>query len=215
MIDDKIYISMKEYKEYLGIERLDNVVRCSWYKKYCDYIKNELHQEPYITKRGRYDGNTHLHWLIASYYIITNASPKNIHRLLMFATNCDKQGVEYFKYLLLYHDITVEKQKEKSYVYFIYDESNNMTKIGYSKNPEERFKTIKCTNSSNLKLEWKIQTYNAQELEKRLHELVTNKSIKRNGEWFNINETHKKYLKDYAENFSELNEYFGDEEVII
>ena len=77
-------------------------------------------------------------------------------------------------------------EKGRGYIYFI--ELNWFIKIGMTRkfNPFERITAYKTENPGRLKLLWLIETYNSVQLEKKLHEIFTEKGYHHNREWFNI-----------------------------
>ena len=73
-------------------------------------------------------------------------------------------------------------------------------KVGFSKNPKNRLKTVKTHNPLDVKIFATLKTDNHLELEKELHNLFANK--KSRGEWFELNEDDLLMLKiDYGFNF--------------
>jgi len=73
-------------------------------------------------------------------------------------------------------------------------------KIGFSKNPKNRLKTVKTHNPLDVVLFATLKTDRHLDLERELHELFSNKNSKR--EWFELNEDDLTYLKiEYGFNF--------------
>lgn len=216
-VDLNKYIPFKEYSDYLSSNgRIDNIQRTEWYKEYSKYIKEELGDEPIITCRGRYSGVTYIHWLMACYMMIMKSSPRSIHRILAFFTNHNKTGTDYFKSLLSYHDLTVKYQRTKQYIYFINECENNITKIGISNNPTKRLESLQSANPFKLEIVWKIYTYNANELESKLHNFANQYDNNHNGEWFKLTSSQIDKLKDCAINHKDLYDdlYKEEEEVL-
>lgn len=84
------------------------------------------------------------------------------------------------------------------YVYLI--KCSIYYKIGYSKNPKNRLKTVKTHNPLDVKLFATLKTDNYLALEKELHNLFSNKNSRR--EWFELHEEDLLCLKiDYGFNF--------------
>lgn len=77
------------------------------------------------------------------------------------------------------------------YVYLI--KSSIYYKIGFSKNPNSRLKTIKTHNPFEVVLLATLKTDNYLQIEKELHGYFSNKNSKR--EWFELNEDDLIHLK--------------------
>lgn len=83
-------------------------------------------------------------------------------------------------------------------------------KIGYSKNPENRLKTVKTHNPLDVKLLATLKTKKSRSLEKELHNLFLPKNSRR--EWFELHYQDLLKLKiDYGFNFLEPIEYITDD----
>jgi len=73
-------------------------------------------------------------------------------------------------------------------------------KIGFSKNPNNRLKTVKTHNPLDVKLFATLKTDNHLKMEKELHNLFANKNSRR--EWFELHEEDLLQLKiEYGFNF--------------
>ena len=73
-------------------------------------------------------------------------------------------------------------------------------KIGFSKNPKNRLKTVKTHNPLNVEILATLKTYNHLSLEKELHVLFLSKRTR--GEWFELHEDDLITLKvGYGFNF--------------
>lgn len=84
------------------------------------------------------------------------------------------------------------------YVYLI--KCSIYYKIGFSKNPKNRVKTVKTHNPLDVVLFATLKTDNYLILEKELHSIFANKNSKR--EWFELNEDDLTLLKiNYGFNF--------------
>lgn len=84
------------------------------------------------------------------------------------------------------------------YVYLI--KCSIYYKIGYSKNPNNRLKTVKTHNPLDVKLFATLKTDNYLSIEKELHNLFANKNSRR--EWFELHEEDLLHLKiEYGFNF--------------
>jgi predicted GIY-YIG superfamily endonuclease len=72
------------------------------------------------------------------------------------------------------------------YVYLIQCEATGNTKIGRSKNPEERIKSLQTSNAGKLRIISKIvcNDGDAHLLEQRLHKEYKDKRL--HGEWFKL-----------------------------
>ena len=86
------------------------------------------------------------------------------------------------------------EEDQKTYVYLMQDTTNNYYKIGHSKNPQYREKTLQ---SEKPTIELLLFYAGSCEDEIRLHERFKEKRIR--GEWFNINEEDIQAIKDYFE----------------
>jgi hypothetical protein len=85
-----------------------------------------------------------------------------------------------------------EKTKENDYLYLILDMNDNVLKIGRSKNPKARIKTLQIATSHNLRLLFAIK--GKGEIEKNAHEIFKNLRI--TSEWF----TYDNSIIDFFEN---------------
>ena len=83
---------------------------------------------------------------------------------------------------------------QKTYVYLMQDTTNNYYKIGHSKNPQYREKTLQ---SEKPTIELLLSYAGSCEDETELHERFKEKRIR--GEWFDINEEDIQAIKDYFE----------------
>ena len=70
------------------------------------------------------------------------------------------------------------------YVYLISDLNNYTYKIGISKNPEDRIKSLQTGNDRILKIIHKVLCENYFDVERALHNKYG--FLKINGEWFNL-----------------------------
>lgn len=73
------------------------------------------------------------------------------------------------------------------FTYLIYDKGNNLYKIGRTKNPKQRLKTIHTSNPNAEYVFWFKKDY-----EKELHKQYVNS--KERLEWFNLEEHHLESL---------------------
>jgi hypothetical protein len=78
------------------------------------------------------------------------------------------------------------------YVYFIQESGEGCIKIGHSKDPISRFRTIQSHNSNSLKL-LKVINGDCKE-EKILHRLFFREKIRTAGEWFVPSEELMKFI---------------------
>jgi hypothetical protein len=100
-------------------------------------------------------------------------------------SGCPKECKAFFIFIIMYVYLI------KCSIYY---------KIGFSKNPQNRLKTIKTHNPFDVKLFATLKTDNYLSVEKNLHNLFANKNSKR--EWFELNEDDLISLKiDYGFNF--------------
>jgi predicted GIY-YIG superfamily endonuclease len=74
----------------------------------------------------------------------------------------------------------------KKYVYLISDSNTYTYKIGISKNPETRVKTLQTGNDNKLKIIHKVECEYFNDVETALHNKY--KIFKINGEWFELND---------------------------
>lgn len=77
------------------------------------------------------------------------------------------------------------------YIYIM--KCSSFYKIGYSKNPENRLKTVRTHNPLDVKIIATLKTDNYIELERELHDLFYNKRAR--GEWFELKEDDLLTLK--------------------
>lgn len=85
-----------------------------------------------------------------------------------------------------------EQKNENGFIYLMKDKRNGYTKIGYSKNPEFREKTLQ---SEVPDIEMIFQHIGNMKLEKELHKALDHKRIR--GEWFNLDFVDIDNIKAY------------------
>jgi hypothetical protein len=195
------YILLNDYSEFLGISRIDNLMRTDWFKFTCNYIKNDVKEEPYIAKCGRYGGGTYIHWFLAC-FILLNKSPNSLYRLFDIEINAFS-GVDKFKNMLEFHENIEREIFIKNWIYVIKNDSGNF-KIGMSKDPDNRLKSLQCGNPEKLNIVWKCYTFNAMKIEKKTHERFLKYRL--NGEWFDGSKLKLNTIKDSIQNDCDLEE---------
>lgn len=84
------------------------------------------------------------------------------------------------------------------YLYVIENVNNGLIKIGYSKNPEGRCRSLQTGNADTLKVFHTVQINEsrARTVEQKLHKEIGYLRVK--GEWFKINAEHAKNLIEFA-----------------
>lgn len=90
---------------------------------------------------------------------------------------------------------------KKTYLYLIRDERNNLVKIGRSKNPSARERTLQ-SEMPLLSLFWKVEGFEDEEV--KLHEIFSDKRIR--GEWFQLDESDVDFIKSLKWREGESNE---------
>ncbi|PIF05305.1 MAG: hypothetical protein CSA36_07585 [Draconibacterium sp.] len=87
---------------------------------------------------------------------------------------------EFYQGILKPNDIEVEEGK--IYLYLMINENTNLFKIGYSKNPYFREKTLQSEEPKIFTIKfWECE----KKVETEIHKLFKNKRIR--GEWFKLN----------------------------
>lgn len=83
------------------------------------------------------------------------------------------------------------------YIYIISSEEN-IVKIGISKNPEKRIKSLQTGHPKQLKIQYinEIDEENKFNIEKIIHKILKHKKIK--NEWFNISIDEAKMMIEYV-----------------
>jgi len=99
------------------------------------------------------------------------------------------------------------KMNEKTYI--IVDEKYHIIKVGRSRNPQESFKTIQISNSTELAILCVFE----EDIEREFKELLQNYKIR--GEWYYPNpktllKIQEKYLPNNQELALFLNSLFGE-----
>jgi len=89
------------------------------------------------------------------------------------------------------------------YVYLISDINTYTYKIGISKNPEKRIKSLQTGNEKLLKIIHKVPCENYNEVETALHNQY--KFLKINGEWFELS---KNDVEKFPESCKKIDENF-------
>lgn len=93
------------------------------------------------------------------------------------------------------------------FVYFFLNINDNSIKIGFTKNIEQRKKSLSTGSSGKLVLLGYIKSDDAIGLEKQLHRQFVNFKIRQNGEWFLPKQSILDYLNknsDIKNNWIEL-----------
>lgn len=86
-------------------------------------------------------------------------------------------------------------QENKNYIYVMLDENTGQYKIGRSKNPIYREKTLQCEKPT---IEMKFYYEGTNEDEKKLHKRFEGKRTR--GEWFLLKKSDLKKIKKYFNN---------------
>ena len=86
---------------------------------------------------------------------------------------------------------------DKGYIYLMKDKRNGLTKIGYSKFPEFREKTLQ---SEVPEIEMIYYNFGKLKLEKELHKAFSHKRIR--GEWFELNVDDIEQIKNHIDGTS-------------
>lgn len=103
------------------------------------------------------------------------------------------EKTEYYK--MIFDNVNLDSiDKSTKHVYLMYNERNNYIKIGQSKNPKLREKTLQG-EEPNLQL---LAIWEAPvKVEKELHRLYKDKNIR--GEWFDLSFDDLQEIKEYME----------------
>lgn len=98
--------------------------------------------------------------------------------------------------MIIFKDEEVKPQKD--YVYIIADQ-HNYIKVGISKNPNKRIKSLQTGHPDTLKLifteEFECTRKHLLNIEKLIHRDLRLKNYKKRGEWFNVPETDLEDIK--------------------
>jgi hypothetical protein len=105
--------------------------------------------------------------------------------------NNDSHSV-YLKMINEYIGHKTEEKDNNGFVYLMRDNRNNFIKIGFSKKPEYREKTLQ---SEVPDIEMIYYERASMKIEKELHNAFTEKRIR--GEWFNLDKHDINWIKDY------------------
>lgn len=98
--------------------------------------------------------------------------------------------IEYYEYG------SIDNYKENdstTYVYLFKDESTGFYKIGSSRNPKYREKTLMCERPTITSIF--VSRITLVQKERELHKLFKKKRVR--GEWFNLDETDIEVIKNY------------------
>lgn len=82
------------------------------------------------------------------------------------------------------------------YVYLAKQESDNVYKIGCSKDPQKRVKQLQTGSSDKIELVSKFRSKYAHKVEKTLHRLHNTENV--SGEWFRMDMNANDFLKECA-----------------
>jgi predicted GIY-YIG superfamily endonuclease len=91
----------------------------------------------------------------------------------------------------------------KKYVYLISDANSYIYKIGISKNPEKRLKSLQTGNDKNLKIIHKVLCEHSNKVETALHNQYS--FLKVNGEWFELTQDD---VEKFPESCKKIDENF-------
>ena len=95
------------------------------------------------------------------------------------------------------------KLPNSNYIYFLYAPSENLIKIGRTKNLKRRLRILELENATKVKVEL---SFNHQpELEQMLHEYFA--QDRQHGEWFKYSESIKFFIKTFKE--------YGDKSLLL
>jgi|DEB19_MinimDraft_3_1074340.scaffolds.fasta_scaffold82528_1 hypothetical protein len=115
----------------------------------------------------------------------------NIDEDYINGMNNDSYSV-YLKMINEYIGHKTEEKDNNGFVYLMRDNRNNFIKIGFSKKPEYREKTLQ---SEVPDIEMIYYERASMKIEKELHNAFTEKRIR--GEWFNLDKHDINWIKDY------------------
>lgn len=82
--------------------------------------------------------------------------------------------------------------KKKGFIYLMIDTANGYTKIGFSRNPKHRERTLQ-SEKPTIELIWKKE--GTTKNEKELHEIFSHCRLR--GEWFNLTRSDIELIKNY------------------
>jgi len=99
----------------------------------------------------------------------------------------DNLKIEISTYFLLLKDFENPNKQEKIKTYLMKNNHTKLYKIGYSKNPKHREKTLQ-SQEPNIKM---VKVWN-KNIEKKLHKLYSEYRVR--GEWFDLTPIQVKYI---------------------
>ena len=129
--------------------------------------------------------------------------PKEIYQDILYCTKPFLIEFERLLPILKQREENYNKKQEKKEKYkneegFIYlIKSNNMYKIGKTKNIKTRIQSIKTSTPFLLEIVHTQKYINYHKIEKHLHTEFKDKRV--SGEWFNLTENDIEYIKNYNE----------------
>lgn len=92
------------------------------------------------------------------------------------------------------------KKQTIAFVYVIKDTVSEYYKIGCSKKPKDRLRTLQLSTGNKLKLVYSCEVTKAYKHEQKLHDIFASKRLA--SEWFGLDDNDIKTIKLYLENVS-------------
>jgi hypothetical protein len=127
-----------------------------------------------------------------NYYLNNNLTDEDI-----FSSNMD--SCEYYQQRIneYVQNLPKKSKDDRGYIYLMKDKRNGYIKIGYSKTPEFREKTLQ---SEVPDIEMIYYNFGRLKLEKELHKAYDHKRIR--GEWFELNIGDIEQIKEHIDGTS-------------
>lgn len=102
------------------------------------------------------------------------------------------------KYLLDRKEMQVKANSKNlpAGIYFIGNETENVLKVGRSKNPSERIKKLQIACPFKLEIFHILKTFDAVKLERKAHKKLQHLRLR--GEWFILNQESKNIINEFV-----------------
>jgi hypothetical protein len=127
-----------------------------------------------------------------NYYLNDNLTDEEI-----YDRNIDSSEIYQQRFYEYAKSIPKRQKDDRGYIYLMKDNRNGLIKIGYSKYPEFREKTLQ---SEVPDIEMIYYNFGRMKLEKELHKSYNHKRIR--GEWFDLNNNDIEQIKVHIDGTS-------------
>ena len=163
----------------MAVSGINNSNIIDTHNSYCSLIRSNLEKYGYstFTRKEREE----LQWLYPHGFLLTKEPTITLPTI-------DKKRF----YSDFFKDINNNDTSNEDKVYLMYDFHTDLTKIGYSKNPKIRERTLQSEKPDIILLTYWIAD---KQVEKELHKKYVHKRVR--GEWFNLTFQDYQEIKEF------------------